>query len=116
MVFYHDFSLTLTTLALYQRSLRWFEVCSYKPTSRGLPSSLAQLRTLPYLESALVAHYIAVNNYWQIINSPEKDSGAADINIICHTACSLKTEYCMLLDPFHYRRLPGAVEDTLLPQ
>ena len=40
MIFYHDFSLTLTTLALYQRSLRWFEVYSYKPTSRGLPSSL----------------------------------------------------------------------------
>ena len=33
------FSLTLTTLALYQRSLRWFETCTCKPTPRGLPSS-----------------------------------------------------------------------------
>jgi hypothetical protein len=30
-----DFSLTLTTLALYQRSLRWFEACSCKPAPRG---------------------------------------------------------------------------------
>jgi len=33
------FSLTLTTMALYQCSLRWFEARSCKPTSRGLPSS-----------------------------------------------------------------------------
>ena len=39
-----DFSLTLTTLTLYQRSLRWFEACSCRPAPRGLPSSLAQLR------------------------------------------------------------------------
>ena len=37
------FSLTLTTMALYQCSLRWFEACSYKPTSRDLPSSLPHL-------------------------------------------------------------------------
>jgi hypothetical protein len=37
------FSLTLTTMALYQCSLRWFEACSCKPTSRGLPSSLPHL-------------------------------------------------------------------------
>ena len=30
-----DFSLTLTTLALYQSSLRWFETCSCKPVPRG---------------------------------------------------------------------------------
>jgi hypothetical protein len=41
-----DFSQTLTTLALYQRSFRWFEACSCKPAPRGLPSSLTQLRTL----------------------------------------------------------------------
>jgi hypothetical protein len=40
-----DFSLKLTTLALYQRSLRWFGACSYKPAPGGAPPSLAQLRT-----------------------------------------------------------------------
>ncbi len=40
------FPKTLTTLALYQRSFRWFEACSCKPASRGPPSSFAQLRTL----------------------------------------------------------------------
>jgi hypothetical protein len=39
------FSLTLTTLALYQSSLRWFETCSCKPVPRGLPSSFEQLHT-----------------------------------------------------------------------
>jgi hypothetical protein len=38
------FPSTLTTLALYQSSLRWFEACSCKPAPRDLPSSLAQLR------------------------------------------------------------------------
>ena len=37
----------LTTLALYQSSLRWFEACSCKPTPRGLPSSLMFLRGAP---------------------------------------------------------------------
>ena len=47
------FSLTLTTLALYQRSLRRFETCSYKPVPRGPPSSFAQLCTLSlYLKCA----------------------------------------------------------------
>ena len=36
----------LTTLALYQRSFRWFEACSCKPAPRGPPSSFVQLRTL----------------------------------------------------------------------
>ena len=43
------FSLTLTTPALYQRSLRRFETCSCKPAPRGLPSSFVQLRTLFFL-------------------------------------------------------------------
>ena len=58
-----DFSLTLTTLALYQRSLRWFEACSCKPAPRGLPSSLAQLR----------AHYKTMRSwrtYLHILLSP----------------------------------------------
>ena len=38
------FPSTLTTLALYQSSLRWFEACSCKLTSRDLPSSLVQPR------------------------------------------------------------------------
>ncbi|MGB3225793.1 MAG: hypothetical protein WBB23_23590 [Desulforhopalus sp.] len=36
------FSSTLTTMALYHSSLRWFETCSCKPVPRGLPSSLVQ--------------------------------------------------------------------------
>lgn len=44
MVFCHAFSLTLTTLALYQCSSRWFEASSCKTASRDLPSSLAQPR------------------------------------------------------------------------
>jgi hypothetical protein len=40
------FSSTLTTMALYQCSLRCFGACSCKPTPRDLPSSLAQLHTL----------------------------------------------------------------------
>ena len=44
------FSLTLTTLALYQRSLRRFEACSCKPAPRGLPSSSVQFHTLKYLK------------------------------------------------------------------
>jgi hypothetical protein len=39
-----DFSLTLTTLALYQRSLRWFAACTCMPAERGLPSSPVQPR------------------------------------------------------------------------
>ncbi len=80
-----DFSLTLTTMALYQCSLRWFEACSCKPTSRGPPSSSVQLRTL-YVKSALVAHleksqvfeplirkcYIAVNLYFFCLFFHEK--------------------------------------------
>jgi hypothetical protein len=44
------FSLTLTTPALYQRSLRRFETSSCKPVPRGQPSSFAQLRTLYILK------------------------------------------------------------------
>ena len=39
------FPSTLTTRALYPRSLRRFGTCSCKPAPRGLPSSLAQRRT-----------------------------------------------------------------------
>ncbi len=56
MILSHDFSLTLTTLALDQSSLRWFEACSCKPAPRGLPSSSTQLH---YIEQVLLAHYIA---------------------------------------------------------
>ena len=44
MVFCHAFSLTLTTMALYHCSLRWFEARSCKPAPRDLPSSLVQPR------------------------------------------------------------------------
>ncbi len=51
------FPSTLTTRALYPRSLRRFETCSCKPVPRGPPSSLAQHRT-PYrsLGCAFMAH------------------------------------------------------------
>jgi len=42
----HGLSLTLTTLALNQRSLRWFGAYSCKSAPGGLPLSLVQLRTL----------------------------------------------------------------------
>jgi hypothetical protein len=38
------FPVTLTTMALDQRSLRLFEACSCKPASEGLPPSLARHR------------------------------------------------------------------------
>ena len=41
--------LTLTTLALYHCSLRWFGACSCKPGPRGLS---------PHLLCSLVAHYL----------------------------------------------------------
>ncbi|WP_264686548.1 hypothetical protein [Wolbachia endosymbiont (group B) of Rhopobota naevana] len=41
------FSITLTTLALYQSSLWLFEACSCKPAPRGPPSSTAQLQHFP---------------------------------------------------------------------
>ncbi len=51
------FPSTLTTRALYPRSLRRFGTGSYKPVPRGPPSSLAQRRT-PYrsLSCAFMAH------------------------------------------------------------
>ncbi len=39
-----NFSSTLTTMALYHSSLRWFEAYSCKATSRGPPSFLIQLQ------------------------------------------------------------------------
>ena len=51
------FPSTLTTRALYPRSLRRFETCSCKPIPRGPPSSLAQLRTSFHsLRCAFMAH------------------------------------------------------------
>ena len=44
--------LRLTTLVLYQSSLRWFEACSCKPTSRDLPSSLARPRGALRIETS----------------------------------------------------------------
>src|SRR6202022_1767414 len=38
------FPATLTTRALYPRSLWWFETCSCKPASRGRPSSSVKHR------------------------------------------------------------------------
>ncbi|MGB6289131.1 MAG: hypothetical protein WBF36_03285, partial [Desulfobulbales bacterium] len=54
---------TLTTLALYQRSLRWFEASACMAASRGLPSSLVPHRTLGYktlrcVRGTLVARHV----------------------------------------------------------
>jgi hypothetical protein len=40
-------SATLTTLALNQRSLRWFEIPAYPATPEDLPPSLAQHEHAP---------------------------------------------------------------------
>src|ERR1700738_4379849 len=40
-----DFSATFTTIAFDDSSLRWLEINTLLPTSKGLPSSLVQLRT-----------------------------------------------------------------------
>jgi len=56
MILSHDFSLMLTTLALDQGSLRWFEAFSCKPAPRDLPSSSTQLH---YIKQVLLAHLIA---------------------------------------------------------
>src|SRR6516162_3991347 len=40
-----DFSATFTTIAFDDSSLRWLEINTLLPISKGLPSSLVQLRT-----------------------------------------------------------------------
>lgn len=67
MVFCHAFSLTLTTLALYQCSSRWFEASSCKTASRDLPSSLAQPRGA--LISGNLRDYPGkINNYGLVLH------------------------------------------------
>jgi hypothetical protein len=58
------FSLTLTTLALYQRSLRRFETCSCKPVPRDLPSSFVQLHTLHLYFKVRSWHTWSNHNKW----------------------------------------------------
>ena len=52
------FPSAFTTVAFGQSRRRWFGVCSCKPTPRGLPSSVKQLRTSSAfrLFAVLVAH------------------------------------------------------------
>jgi hypothetical protein len=40
------FSATFTTIAFDESSLRWLEINTWLPTSKGLPSSPIQLRTV----------------------------------------------------------------------
>ena len=54
------FSVTLTTPALYRRSLRWFGGCFQKPPPEGLPPS--QLR-YEQTDSALVSHLCLRGNF-----------------------------------------------------
>jgi hypothetical protein len=54
-VMIHAFSVTITTLALNQRSLRWFEACSCKAASEDLPPSLMQHRAC-FSSCAFSAH------------------------------------------------------------
>ena len=49
------FSVTLTTLALDQRSLRWFGTCPCRPVPRDLPSSFVQLLH-SYRSSRTIVH------------------------------------------------------------
>ena len=59
----YAFSVTLTTLAFDQRSLRWFEASSCKAAPEGLPPSLVQHRIwcdvfyLHIAPPAFMAHY-----------------------------------------------------------
>jgi len=43
LILLKPFLLTLTTIALYDSSLDWFEAVSYQQTSEGLPPSFVQL-------------------------------------------------------------------------
>ena len=45
--FISPFGVSLTTLSLKQSSIHWFATLSCKTVTRGLPSSLSQLQTLP---------------------------------------------------------------------
>ncbi len=57
LVLSRPFPPVLTTMAFDHSRRRWFETCSCKPVSRGLPSSIKQLHTLgPPRPFALVAH------------------------------------------------------------
>jgi hypothetical protein len=62
------FPSAFTTVAFGQSRRRWFGVCSCKPTPRGLPSSVKQLRTSSALTAAfvLVAH---ISRYPGQVNS-----------------------------------------------
>ena len=51
------FPKTLTTLALYQRSFRWFEACSCKPAPSPPRRIIFCAVTHTLYKSALVAHY-----------------------------------------------------------
>ncbi|WP_341819268.1 hypothetical protein [Wolbachia endosymbiont (group A) of Brachyopa scutellaris] len=56
------FSITLTTLALYQSSLWLFEACSCKPAPRGPPSSTAQLQHFPCFYDALSSQCLTLGS------------------------------------------------------
>ena len=58
LAFIHVLSLTLTTLALNQPSLRWFGACSCKPAA-GPPHLFAVAHAFSITPSALVAHLLA---------------------------------------------------------
>src|SRR5215471_2392453 len=53
------FPSAFTTVAFAHSRRRWFGACSCKPTPRGLPSSVKQLRTSSAFRpfAVLVAHY-----------------------------------------------------------
>ena len=72
------FPSTLTTRALYPRSLRRFETCSCKPVPRGPPSSLAQHRT-PYrsLGCAFMAHTEPKTHTSRCDDANENNSGSS---------------------------------------
>ena len=91
-----DFSLMPTTLALYQRSLRWFEASSCKPAPRGLPSSLAQLRAhYKTMRSWRTFLHISLNTTIfkitkGIIDSPDPSCSHNNLKSLIHRGLSCK--------------------------
>ena len=81
----------LTTTALYCSSFEWFGACSWKPTPKGLPSSLVQLmhKVLVHLEllCAPAAHF-------QFANSSDRGSVA----ILIIGPKNMDTEYAQEID------------------
>jgi len=76
-----DFSLTLTTLALYQRSLRRFETSSCKPVPRGHTLIFCAVTHTFYIFKVYSWHTQTYHRFWRcMIFSPDgRVSGAISL-------------------------------------